>query len=157
MMRKQLHQFCRAWKVLASVGACDEVGSREYHRVARSWLAAGCPEPIGPFIVRHANTPPAATLTYKSELPAVSWRDLVADDWTGQCVICLRPLTTADWQQQLIVAHVGPSRATCACSAHFEEGATDYDGSIRKFSAAVAMQYTLDEVEGRVQREEGGG
>lgn len=57
--------FRETYKRLAAVGACDEPGGVEYHRVRQEWIAAGRPKDIEEFIRRRANIAP----TDPSETP----------------------------------------------------------------------------------------
>jgi len=55
MSAMQHAAFDRAWKVLASIGACDEIGGAEYRRCLTLWLVLDAAPPLGRFIIAEAN------------------------------------------------------------------------------------------------------
>lgn len=49
-------QFFRVvWSDLCRYHFCDQAGGAEYRRVWSVWLREGCPLPLAPFIMKHAN------------------------------------------------------------------------------------------------------
>jgi hypothetical protein len=59
----------------------------------------------------------------------------------GECCLCGRAISAADWSKQEVVASIGPDGALIACVSHFLEDGPDgpiYARNIQRFAAQKA-------------------